>query len=133
MFIFNIILGLCLFVALLFTLRRGRALKKIGAELDVVLQDLHDVVSPKKGKKTAADDPLGDPSLLSTLLTVIVNKYGAVTLNIKDFTALSDGDYVSVYVDGNEQNLILSLDHNLASTDPMRFVNFGETDDTTFH
>ena len=133
MFVFNIILGLCLFVALLLALRRGRALKKISAELEVVLQNLRDLNVPGTAGGKDSKDPLSDPGMLSTLLTVIVNKYGTVTLNIQDFTALAEGDYVSVYVDGTEQNLILSLDHNLTSDDPMSFVNFGKMDDTTFH
>ncbi len=133
MFVFNIILGLCLFVALFLTVRRGRALKKISAELEVVLQNLKDLNVPGAAARKDGNDPLADPGMLSTLLTAIVNKYGTITLNIQDFTELCEGDYVSVYADGTEQNLILSLDHNLTSDDPMRFVNFGKMDDTTFH
>lgn len=133
MFVFNIILGLCLFLALLYTLRRGRTLKRIGAELEIILQNLRNMAAKSAPSGQNVKKSFDDPGMLSTLLTVVVNKYGTLSLNIEDFAALADEDYVSVYVDGNEQNLILSLDHNLASVDSTKFINFGKADDTTFH
>jgi len=82
-----------------------------------------------------ADDPMEDPGMLSSILAVIVKKYGAIKLGLQDFESTSNDDYVSVYVDTKTQDLILSLDRGLdeKNTDPMSMVNFGTKDDNTFH
>tara|TARA_R110002110_G_scaffold73996_1_gene195890 strand:- start:373 stop:840 length:468 start_codon:yes stop_codon:yes gene_type:complete len=82
-----------------------------------------------------SEDPIDDPAVLASILAVIVKKYGALTLNLKDFESTESDDYVSVYVDTKTQDLILSLDHGLVKEkkDPMSMVNFGGKDDNTFH
>lgn len=80
-------------------------------------------------------DLMDDPGMLSSILAVIVKKYGAIKLGIDDFTKTGNDDYVSVYVDTKTQDLILSLDHGLVEKeiDPMDMINFGSKDDNTFH
>tara|TARA_Y100001973_G_C5167058_1_gene316798 strand:+ start:96 stop:536 length:441 start_codon:yes stop_codon:yes gene_type:complete len=80
-------------------------------------------------------DPMEDPALLATVVTVLINKYGTTVLGLKDFEAVGDDAYVSVYVDTSTQDLILSLDRNLADEpDPMSLLHFGnKKDDTTYH
>ena len=79
-------------------------------------------------------DPMDDPALLSTIVTVLIHKYGTTTLGLQDFEVVGDEAYVSVYVDTASQDLILSLDRNLATdADPMSMINFGNPDDTTYH
>ena len=82
-----------------------------------------------------SEDPINDPMMLSSILAVIVKKYGALTLNLKDFESTESEDYVSVYVDTKTQDLILSLDHGLVEKkkDPVSMINFSGNDDNTFH
>ena len=89
-----------------------------------------------KGASSSLDsDPMDDPGMLSSILAVIVKKYGAIKLGINDFESTGSDDYVSVYVDTKTQDLILSLDHGLVEKeiDPMSMINFGSKDDNTFH
>jgi len=71
------------------------------------------------------------PEMLSTILTVIVSKYGDIRLALKDFLKVPDKEYVSVYVDTISKELILSSDHDPAESAAM--VNFSNSDDSTFH
>ena len=75
-------------------------------------------------------DLFDQPELMSTIITVLVHKYGNVRLSIHDFM-IPDSEYVSVYVDTASQEIILSLDHSLAPETEL--INFTKTDDTTFH
>jgi hypothetical protein len=85
-------------------------------------------------------DPAGinsmeDPGMLATLITVIVNKFGTLRLGLTDFSAIKDEEYVSLYMDANTHELLLSLKHNLAD-DPgamMDVMNLAGKDDGTFH
>jgi hypothetical protein len=80
-------------------------------------------------------DSMEDPAMLATLITVIVNKYGNLRLGLPDFTAVKDEQYVSVYMDANTQELLLSLKHNLGedANALMDVMNFAGKDDGTFH
>ena len=73
------------------------------------------------------------PEMLSTILTVIVTKYGDIRLALKDFMKVPDKEYVSVYVDTTSKELILSSDHELVSVESAAMVNFSNPDDNTFH
>ena len=89
-----------------------------------------------KGSNTISDDPMSDPDMLSSVISVIVKKFGTLKLQLEDFEAVGSEDYVSVYIDTLTQDLILSLKHDLASSekkDPISMVNFGNPDDSTFH
>lgn len=74
------------------------------------------------------------PELMATLITVLVNKMtgpgGSVRLSLRDFM-LSDDDFVSVYVDTETQEIILSMDAGLGLESA--YVGFGDPDDNTFH
>ena len=85
----------------------------------------------------ATDDPMNDPDMLSSVISVIVKKFGTLKLGLTDFEAVTDHDYVSVYVDTMTQDLILSLKHDLhtgaEADDSMAMVNYGNPDDSAFH
>jgi len=80
---------------------------------------------------------MDDPTLLATVVTVLINKYGTTTLGLDDFESVGEDSYVSVYIDTESQDLILSLDRSLAEpdvTDPMSLLRFGSNDDDpTYH
>jgi len=80
-------------------------------------------------------ESMNDPGMLATLITVLVNKFGMMRLGIDDFKAIKDSEYVSVYMDTNTNELLLSLKHNLEEeTNAMLDVmNFANKDDGTFH
>lgn len=75
---------------------------------------------------------LHSPAILSSLITVMVKKFGDVRLSMKDFSVSSE-EYVSVYVDGAENDLILSVNHSLGEEQEYSMVNFTAPDDNTFH
>lgn len=93
------------------------------------------LLSKDKKYSEKDDDPMNDPDMLSSVISVIVKKYGTIKLGLTDFEAVTKQDYVSVYVDTVSQDLILSLKHDLhnEADDPMSMVNFGNPDDSTFH
>jgi len=73
------------------------------------------------------------PELLSTIVTVLVHKYGDTRLGMRDFM-ISDSEYVSVYVDADTQEIILSLNHDLSASDVEEaLMGFGSPDDNIFH
>ncbi len=73
------------------------------------------------------------PELLSTIVTVLIHKYGDTRLGMRDFM-FSDSEYVSVYVDTTTQEIILSLNHDLSASDAEEaLVGFGSPDDNIFH
>jgi hypothetical protein len=84
---------------------------------------------------TSSIESMDDPGMLATIITVLVNKFGTLRLGIKDFSAIQDHEYVSVYMDTNTNELLLSLKHNLEEETGiiMDAMNFGSKDDGTFH
>ncbi len=117
----------------------------IADELDVILRQTLQTIKEsktihsglrggvrKEGDPEASED-LNSPEMLSTILTVIVYKYGTVRLSVDDFKGVSREEYVSVYVDTKTNELILSLNHNLHDGDPMTMAGFGSAEDDTFH
>ncbi len=159
MLTFNIILSGLLAVSVGVTLylgflnfRRRKLNMQIAEDLNLVLHSTLAMIKenekiaakPTKEKITHYDDlynPLGSNKLrdidssdmLSTILTVIVNKYGDVQLSLKDFEKVSDKEYVSVYVDVATKELILSTDHELSVKNLTTMVKFTDSDDNTFH
>ena len=77
-----------------------------------------------------APDMLDSPDLMSTIITVLINKFGSVRLNMQDFM-ISEDEYVSVYVDADTHEIILSLNHGLVQDDI--YVGFKKSTDQTFH
>ena len=146
-----IVLGLSIALTL-FNYRKVRIERARNESVSVGLEELMEVTRLEiaKNKKLVektkkqiegasssldSDDPMVDSGMLSSILAVIVKKYGAIKLGLNDFESTTSDDYVSVYVDTKTQDLILSLDHGLVEKeiDPMSMVNFGTKDDNTFH
>jgi len=159
MLTFNIILfgllvasiGVTLYLGVL-NFKRRKLNMQIAADLDLVLhstltmikENKKNIANPNKEKITHYSDlynpmdgnklkDIESSEMLSTMLTVIVNKYGDVRLSLKDFEKVSDQEYVSVYVDTTSKELILSSNHELISTDLTSMINFNNSDDSTFH
>lgn len=151
MFIFNIVLAVILAGAgifLLFLIRKNLALSKIhktiGDELLTIIQEIAaaETENQKSGYKpkptsgslgTYGADLIDDPVMLATLMTAIVNKYGDVKVSMDDFNNLTDDKFISVYVDTQTQELILSLNPDLVEAREMAFENFFKSDDGTYH
>ena len=70
------------------------------------------------------------PELMATIITVLIHKFGDVRLGMKDFM-IRDEDFVSVYVDSSSDEIVLSMDHDLANANA--FMGFPNPDDNTFH
>jgi hypothetical protein len=132
-FIYLLIMAAGLFYKRYKMRQKESALYAIEGELDKTLTTLKSIAKEKKETKNFSEDSMADPGMLSTIITVIVHKYGSIRLKIDDFTAVPDGEYVSVYVDVDEQNIILSTDKSLAAKDPLSMVSFSNSDDNTFH
>ena len=133
--------------------RRHKLNMQMAEDLDVVLRSTLDVV--KRNKKSGAKLPLShtdkltvedlyknvgnpdldidSPQMLSTILTVIVHKFGSMSLSLKDFMKVPEDEYISVYVNTTSKELILSLDHEMGAKNPTTMVNFSNSDDNTFH
>jgi len=151
----NIILFITLGLSIaltLFNYHKARTQRRMNEVISIGLEELMEITRLEilknkklvekarrqlKGQRISSDpeDPMDDPALLASILAVIVKKYGAIKLGLKDFEETGHDDYVSVYVDTNTQDLILSLNHELAAKekDPMAMINFGTKDDNTFH
>ncbi len=112
---------------------KERALNELGAELSQTLAILKDTVKQKKKSSVTGADFLKDAGLLSTLITVIVSKYGNLHLALEDFANVDDKEYVSIYIDPDKKSLILSINHALGQTISQSLANFGTPDDNTFH
>ena len=133
MFILNVTLAIILMGAIILIFTRAMRLNKIHIELDSMVKALKSISHNYKEKPPQGKNPLSDTGMLSTLITVIVSKYGSLSLGLQDFQNVAEEEYVSVYVDPNEQNLILSTNHSLGSPDSVNIAMFGDPDDNTFH
>ena len=83
------------------------------------------------GIPTTGPEFMESPELMATIITVLVSKHGDQRLNINDFT-IPDEAAVSVYVDLETEEIILSLDSNL-SLEASYASALAKTDDTTYH
>jgi hypothetical protein len=74
-----------------------------------------------------------DAPLLASIMTAIIHKYGDMSLGLNDMKKISDEATVSVYINTESQEMILSKESNLDSGVPT-IVNFaGFNDDETYH
>ncbi len=112
---------------------KEKALNELAAELSQTLDILKDTVKQKKKGTTPGAEIFKDVGLLSTLITVIVTKYGNLHLALEDFASVDDKEYVSIYVDPDKKSLILSINHALGQSISQSLANFGTPDDNTFH
>lgn len=128
--------------------KRWKINEHVAVELDSILQTTLANLKATKNSATKGGsglnipNPTGDPHLdaltspdmLSTILTVLVRRYNTVRLSLEDFMNLGDQDYISVYVDYDSKELILSMNHSLVEEqEAITMANFGGTDDNTFH
>jgi len=108
----------------------------VSEELQVIIQTAQRTLKNQREieKSARADGLLNlhDPVMLSTLITVIVNKHGTLRLKMDDFDTISEDEFVSVYVDTGSNELVLSLNHDLGISGTI-LAKFSGVDDTTFH
>tara|TARA_Y100000310_G_C20672253_1_gene810914 strand:- start:1477 stop:1947 length:471 start_codon:yes stop_codon:yes gene_type:complete len=142
------IIGIALYWAFV-NYRRAKQNQLLSNELDHLVSSTLDVLQGTKKthskkaaslsdlvgmKKQDASPDLNSSEMLSSVLTVIINKYGDLRLSLTDFV-ISNDEYVSVYVDTNSKELILSLNHSLTEDveAPYPVSTFSDPDDNTFH
>jgi|3_EtaG_2_1085321.scaffolds.fasta_scaffold05740_4 hypothetical protein len=164
--ILSVLLFLCILLACwlgVINWRRFRAQQKIAEELDIMLKSTLEAAqrnktaaekwgldkpsagngSPKAmtiedlySRGLTGEDDITSPQMLSTMLTVIVYKYGDLKLSLKDFMSVPIDEYISVYVDQGSKEIILSLNHELADDGAgamAPFVGKDPSGDDTFH
>jgi len=129
--------------------KRWKLNEYIALELDSILQTCltnvkatKNLAVPGSAGRMRVPNPNGDPHLdalqspdmLSTILTVLVRRHETVHLSLNDFMNLGEEDYISVYIDYDSKELILSMNHSLVEEkEAIAMANFGGTDDNTFH
>ena len=136
LFILSIVVLICAGLSVYWSVRSYRRYK-----LNLLLtEELSSIVASAKKTIEETHNSLGEdlmqsPQMLSTIVAVLVHKYGDVRLSAKDFM-VSDDTYVSVYVDTTTQEIILSLNQDLVSEqEELRdsLLAFGKNVDNTFH
>lgn len=117
--------------------------QKVAGDLETIISNTIDLVKKthrtqskqiRGGTKTISSPDevsLESPEMLSTLITVLIHRFGDVRLSMQDFM-IDDKEYVSVYVDTGSQEIILSMNHDMAPSSDYTVVNYGNPDDT-FH
>jgi len=78
------------------------------------------------------NDIINDPALLVSILTAIVVKYGDMRLGAKDMILTEKSEYVSIYIDTETKEVILSTEHDLEG-DTCYFIFINPSDDETYH
>jgi len=76
---------------------------------------------------------MGSATMLSTLITVLIKKYGSTHLGLSDFISVGDEEFVSVYVDAGNGDVILSIDPALTEDASSSMINFTDFDDKTYN
>ena len=148
MLILSILLGVG-FLLVIYGMRRNYKRDQlnlyVSEELDIMIKNVISQIESNrvaedsrsrsiKGDAVPGEDMnLSSPEMLSTIITVIINKLGTMRLNMKDFAAVPEGEYVSVYVDTLANDLVFSLDNTLETKEPLTMMSFTAPDDETFH
>ena len=138
-FIINI-LSCCVFVILgiyaLGVVRRNLQQQKlnnlIATELSTLMSAASKEDEPQSSFNSLAND-INSPEILTTIITVMISKYGDMRLQEQDFKNVDVGEYVSVYVDKKTEEIILSLDRSMTSDSPHLMSSYSDIDDNTFH
>ena len=150
LFYFNAAIAICLalgcaYVIYLVITHRSQITRNIGIADELYKLILKARESAKINQDMAAlynidfeqNGYLGSPAMLSSIITVIIAKYGDLKLSLDDFKKVKDSDYVSVYVDIKTKELVLSTDHDLSSYqdsfDMIDFANRTPDDSDTYH
>jgi hypothetical protein len=116
---------------------------RVANELDVILHNALETLEKKRPTSEARKlrknytenipEDVNSPEMLATLLTVMVHKYGMARLSLSDFQSVSKEEFVSVYVDTQTNELILSLNQELQEADAMAMSVLSPSSDDTFH
>lgn len=118
----------------------------VSGELDALIHRTLETIEKQKSSMGSTTLPIGpdilkeadhslnldSPAVVATILNVIVRKFGDVHLSLQDFI-LAEGSYVSIYVDGQNQKIILSLDPSLNQEELYSMGSYVDPDDNTFH
>tara|TARA_R110002074_G_scaffold251905_1_gene423532 strand:+ start:364 stop:801 length:438 start_codon:yes stop_codon:yes gene_type:complete len=125
-----------------YLIKKNRALNDINnliaRELGVLIEAAAKAAKKLPRKTSALDRPgelLEDPALLATILTAMVIKYGDMKIGMTDFDSIGKEDYISVYVDTKANELLLSINPDLAANANASgtFGLYPDPDDSTFH
>ena len=134
---FVLLIGCGLTAYLFYVNRRARALNQyVAKELSEIMLETQSAIEQRCAiTSTAGVMDLGDPEILGTLVTVLVHKLGDIRLNVVDFASVANEEYVSVYVDMDTSDIVLSLNHSLSSEDAevSRAMAYRKPDDETYH
>ena len=133
LFLLGVVILVCAGLSIYWSVRSYRRYKlnlMLTEELSAIVVEAKDTIN----NRILEGDPMSSPQMLSTIVTVLVHKFGDVRLSMSDFM-ISDDEYVSVYVDGKTKEILLSLNHDLVQEDNLKngLLAFGKSDDTTFH
>lgn len=128
----------CGFTAYLFYInRKERGLNQyVAKELNEIMLEAQSALRKRNSIKSTRGIPdLADPEVLGTLVTVLIHKLGDIRLNIVDFASVANEEYVSVYVDLDTSDIVLSLNHDLPTKDSEvpRTAVYTKPDDETYH
>jgi hypothetical protein len=140
--IFGALLSIGVVAALYWSVRSYRIYQTnllVSEELDkIIAETLKAVQKNKRSNRpdlegaglSGGPDLINSPDLMSTIITVLINKFGDVRLGMQDFM-ISDEEYVSVYVDTQTEEIILSTNSDLSVAD--LYTGFRKPGDGTFH
>ena len=144
--IFSAILFVVAIYLTILSYRRYRVNLFISEELHKVIDSTTETIAQSKkiiseerqrihSKIEQSDMPpeniMDSPELMATIITVLVHKIGGdVRLGLRDFM-IPDEEGVSVYVDTETQEILLSTDHKLEIDEAL--LSFTNPDDNTYH
>lgn len=117
----------------------------VSDELDILIHRTLETIEKQKAMTdvgstsgpnvlNGTDHPLNldSPAVVATILNVLVSKFGDVRLSLQDFV-IADESYVSIYVDGQSQEIILSMNPNLSQEELYSMGSYVDPNDNTFH
>ena len=117
----------------------------VSDELDILIHRTLETIEKQKAMTdvgstsgpnvlNGTDHPLNldSPAVVATILNVLVSKFGDVRLSLQDFV-ITDESYVSIYVDGQSQEIILSMNPNLSQEELYSMGSYVDPNDNTFH
>lgn len=115
-------------------LERIQANEKLVAEARRKIAARKSIPSIDPDERTPFDE---DAPLMASVLTALIVKYGDMALSLDDMRKVTENDYISVYVNTETQELILSNDHELvdgpAEREGAGLFGIKKGDDETFH
>jgi hypothetical protein len=117
----------------------------VSDELDILIHRTLETIEKQKAMTdvgstsgpnvlNGTDHPLNldSPAVVATILNVLVSKFGDVRLSLQDFV-ITDESYVSIYVDGQSREIILSMNPNLSQEELYSMGSYVDPNDNTFH